>query len=267
MHALSMECSGGEKDFLVADLWERGTAGIVERDLAGDRVELQAFFREAFPIDRQWAPGARWEPVEDVNWARITMESWDPILVGDRFFIVPDWRDDPTPAGRLRLETHPGLALGTGYHPTTQMCLEVIERELRPGSCFFDLGAGAGILSQAAALLGAGRIIACDNDPQAIESAAENLERAAVPALLFTGSVCAVRDGAADLLAANISAATVLELASEIARVLAPGGLAALSGFEPSSAAEVRHGIEAGGFEVIEEMSRDGWASLTARRT
>ncbi|MCW5977595.1 MAG: 50S ribosomal protein L11 methyltransferase [Bryobacteraceae bacterium] len=264
MRALVVECSEPERDRLVADLWERGTAGIVERELAGGRVELQAFFRD--PFDAAAFPASRWEEVEDVNWARITMESWPPILVGERFFVVPDWRDDLTPEGRLRLETHPGLALGTGYHPTTQMCLEMMERWLGVGGRFLDLGTGAGILSQAAALLGAGRIVACDTDPQATESAAENFARASVPALLFTGSLDAVARGAADFLAANISAPAIVELTSEIARVLAPGGAAALSGFEPHATAAVREALARGPFSLLEEQERDGWAAIAVRR-
>ena len=266
MHVLIVECATERNDEFVSELWERGTTGIVERELSHERVELQAFFREKFPVDPDLFPAARWEPVEDVNWVRITMESWDPILVGDRFFVVPDWRNDPTPPGRLRLEVHPGLALGTGYHPTTQMCLEVMERRLQPGSSFLDLGAGSGILSQAAVLLGADRIVACDVDPQAIESAVENFQRAGVSALLFTGSVTAVKTASTDFLVANISAPTVLDLADDIARVLVAEGLAVLSGFEPYRIADVVDGIRSHGFEVLDEMARDDWAAITARR-
>jgi ribosomal protein L11 methyltransferase len=266
MHALILQCSAEDKDRIVADLWERGTAGVIEQEI-DDRVELQAFFNEPFAVDTAACSPARWEAVEDVNWARVTMESWEPILVGERFFVVPAWRSDPTPPGRLRLETHPGLALGTGYHPTTQMCLEAMERLLQPGSTFFDLGTGSGILSQAAALLGAGKIVTCDNDSQAVEAAAENLDRAGVRALLFRGSMDAVQPKVCEFLVANISPATVIELARPIAQALAAGGVAVLSGFEPNEIRRVRHEISTEPFKVVEEVSRDDWASIIAVRT
>jgi ribosomal protein L11 methyltransferase len=265
MHALLLECPAEEKDLLLAELWDRGAAGFVEYERPPDRFLLEAFFAQPFPAEAYAPWKARWEPVEDVNWARITMESFEPVLVGGRFFIVPDWRGDPTPPGRLRLEIHPGVALGTGYHPTTQMCLEAMERHFERGQAFLDLGAGSGILSQAAALLGGGRIVACDIDPQAVGAAMENLERAGVPALLFLGSVAAVGCAAVDFVAANISPGATIALAADIARVLRPSGLAVLSGFEPNRTGEVRAALGSAGFKILETSARDGWAALTVR--
>ncbi len=266
MEALYLECSGEEKDRLVAELWERGTRGIIEREAAGGRYELEAFFDERFGAEELAAYGPRWETAEERNWVRLIMESWRPFPVGERFFVVPDWRDDATPPGRLRLEVHPGIALGTGEHPTTQMCLEAMERELRAGECFFDVGTGSGILAQAAWLLGARRVIACDTDPQATEAAGENLGRAGVPALLFTGSAAAVADRVAAVAAANLSAETVVEAAGEIARVLEEGGRAVLSGFGPERSAEVRRAAEGAGMRFLGGQERDGWACLVVVR-
>lgn len=265
MHALILECAATDKDLLIAELWERGTTGVIEHEQFWGRVKLQAFFEHVFPPDACAACDARWEEVEEKNWVREILESWEPLLVGRRFFVVPDWRDDPAPPGRLRLEVRPGLALGTGYHPTTQMCMEAMERHLRAGDTVFDLGAGSGILSQAALLLGVPRIVACDIDPQATGAAAENLRRAGVPALLYTGSAHSVAEGAVDFLVANISADAILDLAPEIARCLAPLGRAVLSGFEPRRSEEVQAGIVARGFELLESMKRDEWACLVLR--
>lgn len=265
MHALLLECASPEKDLLVAELWERGAAGFVEYERPPDRCLLEAFFAAPFPAEAYAPWSARWEPVEDVNWARVTMESFEPVLVGERFFVVPDWRGDPTPPGRLRLEIRPGAAPGTGYHPTTQMCLEAMERYLERGQAFLDLGAGSGILSHAAALLGAGRIVACDIDPQAVGAAAENLARAGAAALLFLGSAGALRSAAVDFVAANISPGATMVLAAEIARVLRPGGLAVVSGFEPDRIEEVRAALGVAGVEILDTSARDGWAALTVR--
>ena len=266
MQVLVLDCSEEDKDRLIAELWERGATGFIEHDRSADRIVLEAFFREPFSVEAYADWNARWEPVEEVNWVRLTMESFEPIPVGERFFIAPDWRDDPTPPGRLRLEIRPGLALGTGYHPTTQLCLEAMERRLVAGQAFLDVGTGSGILAQAAALLDATRIIACDIDPQAVEAAGENLARAAVPALLFHGSVDAVTAAAADFVAANISPGAAVRLAGELARVLRPEGLAVLSGFEPDRIEEVACAARMAGLELLETASRDGWAAILVRR-
>jgi ribosomal protein L11 methyltransferase len=267
MQALLLACRSEDKDRLVAELWEQGTAGIIEHERPADQFLLEAFFRRPFPLDswRDW--NAHWEPVEDVNWARLVMESWEPIVVGSRFFVVPDWRQDPTPPGRLRLEVRPGLALGTGYHPTTQMCLEAMERHFTAGKRFLDVGAGSGILAHAARLLGAGQVVACDVDLQAVESAVGNLERTRVPALVFAGSVTALAAGSADFLAANISPDTVITMIPKMARVLAPGGHAVLSGFEPHHLDSVRTAAATTGFETLESITRDAWACVVAQST
>jgi len=247
----------------VARLWELGTTGIIEDEQPGGQVVLRAFFPEPFPAAEFGPWNARWEEEEEKNWARIVMESWEPINVGERLFVVPDWRDEPTPHGRVRLVIHPGIAFGTGYHPTTQMCLEAVERCLRPTDTVLDLGCGAGILAQAAGLLGAPRILACDIDPVATTAAAENLRLAGTRAFLYTGSARAVRDGAIDLLVANITAETLIAAAPEVRRLLAPGGRAILSGFAPARREEVRAAYSAAGFAPLDSAERGGWACET----
>ena len=266
MHILNLTCESAEADFLTAELYARGTSGIIEENLTDEKVLLRAFFPSPFPSDDFGAHAPRWEEAETVNWARKIMEDWGPVCVGERFFVVPDWRADPTPHGRIRLEVHPGLALGTGYHPTTQMCLEAMERYLAPGEPFFELGCGAGILSHAAWLLGERRVIACDVDPQATASAAGNFARAGVPALLFTGSAEAVCDSAASFLAANISPEAAVGLSGDIRRVLTPGGHAALSGFPPERSDEVAAWYDGAGFLILDRIARDGWACVVGRR-
>ena len=147
-----------DDELLTLRLWEAGTLGITE----GDGF-IDAFFEDAEAASQFGVP----EAVINVDWVAKTQEGFPPLLVGEKFFLAPPWRTEPTPPGRLRLVITPGAQCGTGYHRCTQLCLEAMERILRPGDSVLDVGSGSGILSIAAKLLGAGRVIACDIDPDA----------------------------------------------------------------------------------------------------
>lgn len=213
MYSVRVDAEPGRCDLLMAELWEAGTLGVVEGD-----GYLEAFF-EDFAT-------AVWfgEPVETpaTDWVKTTEDAWPPLLVGERFFVVAPWRKEPTPPGRFRLEINPGIQCGTGQHPCTQLCLEAMERLIRPGDRVLDVGTGSGILSLAAKMLGAVQVVACDIDPDAQPEA----ERG-VP--FYIGSVDAVRSGAFDVVVANISDIVIGELKPEFDRV-APRRI--LSGFQ-----------------------------------
>jgi ribosomal protein L11 methyltransferase len=164
---------------------------------------------EAFFEDRAAAEQFG-EPIECpvVDWEQQNYDAWPPLLVGEKFFVVAPWRKDPTPPGRLRLELDPGMQCGTGQHPCTRLCLEAMERIVKPGDSVLDVGTGSGILSIAAKLLGAQRVIACDIDPEAAR---------VVP--FFVGSVDAVRTASFDVVVANINESVIEDLRPEFERV------------------------------------------------
>jgi ribosomal protein L11 methyltransferase len=185
---------------LIADLYEAGTSGVIEHD----------GWVEAFFDDRETA--ARFgEPIEapDIDWVQQTQDAWPPLLVGEKFFLVAPWRTEPTPEGRFRLEINPGQQCGTGQHPCTQKCLEAMEQIVKQGDSVLDVGSGSAILSIAAKLLGAARVVACDIDPEAATQE--------VP--FFIGSVDAVRDNTFDVVVANINEEVIKTMRNDFERV------------------------------------------------
>jgi ribosomal protein L11 methyltransferase len=251
MFSLDLDCAqeaGQEtKDLLIAELWDEGSCGIVELDAA----RLRAFFdddAEAPRLSEKFggAPAAS----GDTDWISMSRSNIEPVAVGAKFFLVPEWRDDPAPQGRFRIEINNGLAFGTGRHETTRLCLELLEKYVAPGMTVLDVGTGSGILARAAKLLGAGLVAGCDIDPLAVEVAAAHVAA-------FIGSAAAVRDGVADLVVANISPECLREMASEWTRLLKPGGHAILSGVE------LHDGLP---FNPIETRTEGQWKALVIQK-
>jgi ribosomal protein L11 methyltransferase len=244
--SLFFQPTPASEDTLIAELWECGTTGIIEEDGG-----IRAFFEDPSLLHRFdiYAPEVREEKPTD--WVQVTRDAWPAITVGQRFFLAPPWCNHiETPPGRLRLPIHPGMACGTGRHPATQLALEAIEQYVRPRDFVVDVGTGSGILAAAAALVGAAHIIGCDVDPEAIRIARE---RVSFP--MFVGSAGAIRSRSADVVIANIDAATIEELAAEFARIRKPDSTLILTGFPEWDAPE--------GFDVKRMLKREEWLCLT----
>ena len=174
--------------------------------------------------------------VADQNWVQLTQSQFDPIRVSERLWIVPSWHESPDPAA-INLILDPGMAFGTGSHPTTRLCLEWLERTVSPSCSVLDYGCGSGILAIAAARLGAARVAGVDIDPQAVESARANAERNGVSAL-FADSAEPVA-GEYDLVVANILSNPLRVLAPAICAHVRSGGCLALSGILREQAEEI----------------------------
>lgn len=206
----------------------------------------------------------------DEDWVRLTQSQFGPIQVGERIWIVPSWHaadpDVPTADGQaddiVRIELDPGLAFGTGSHPTTHLCLEWLAAHLPAGATVLDYGCGSGILAIAAAKLGAGRIDAVDIDEQAVQATRDNAANNSVKL-----RACLPDDfgeGRFDVVVANILSNPLKVLAPMLANRVAPGGALVLSGVLERQAQEVAAAYEPWlALEVWQ--ARDGWVCLHGR--
>lgn len=200
--------------------------------------------------------------IENEDWVRRTQSRFAPAQVGDRLWIVPSWCANPQPDA-LSVRLDPGLAFGTGSHPSTRLVLRWLTRAVRGGERVLDYGCGSGILAIAAAKLGASEIAAVDLDPQALEAASVNARANGVPLRLAAPE--ALPAGNYDLVLANILARPLMTLEPSLARLTRGGGRIALSGVLETQAGELieayrRHfGAAIGAVE-------DGWALIEGRR-
>lgn len=206
------------------------------------------------------------DTLDDQLWERAWMDDFKPIQVGPRLWVCPSWLEPPQPDA-VNILMDPGLAFGSGTHPTTLLCLEWLEQQLPPGGSVIDFGCGSGILAIAALLLGADRAMGIDNDPQAIIASAENAERNGVKQGLTvslpedahtSGEPC-------DLLLANILAAPLMQLAPQLAARVRPGGHIVLSGILASQADEVA-ACYAEQFDLQPIAQREDWVRLSGTR-
>jgi ribosomal protein L11 methyltransferase len=206
--------------------------------------------------------------VDEQNWA----ESWKaffwPQKIGQRIVVKPSWRDYTAAPGEIVLELDPGMAFGTGTHPTTALCVQLIERYLNPGDSFLDIGTGSGILMLAAAKLGAGRLCGGDRDVTAVRIAAENLRRNEIDrrrVCLAQGSLAGPFKGRFDVVAANILSHVIIELLGDIPRLLKRSGLFICSGIIDQNRDLVTGKMRGIGFELVEVLQKEGWVAIAGR--
>lgn len=270
--ALSVQVQGVDAEALSEALLEAGAQSVSIDDLEAENPSLIALLE----ADAD-APGALAEAsracglarapryalsrVEDEDWVARSREQFTPLAIGERLWIGPSWHEPPEDvAAIVRLD--PGMAFGTGSHPSTRLVLRFLERTVRGGESLLDYGCGSGILSIAAAKLGAARIDATDIDPLALEVTAVNARanrsdmRVAAPEALPAARY--------DIVVANILAQPLMVLAPLLASRTAPGGAIALSGILQCQAAEVAAAY-AEHFDIA-TRTEEGWAALEGRR-
>ncbi len=206
--------------------------------------------------------------VDEQDWA----ESWKaffwPQKIGARIVVKPSWRDYSAEACDLVLEIDPGMAFGTGTHPTTALCVQLIERHLEHGDSFLDIGTGSGILMLAAAKLGAGRICGGDRDEMAVRIAAENMRRNGIDRrriCLVQGSLAMPFRGRFDVVAANILTHVIVELLGDVPRLLTPGGVFICSGIIDQNKDLVVAKMSEVGLDLAEIRQKEGWVAMAGR--
>ncbi|MEZ5651182.1 MAG: 50S ribosomal protein L11 methyltransferase [Burkholderiaceae bacterium] len=239
--------------------WQRSRLTILT-DLDAEVAELLRSACAACAIDLPAIGDCR--PVHDQDWVRLTQAQFEPFAVGERLWISPSWHAGPAPAGRLRLTIDPGLAFGTGSHPTTHLCLQWLEEHLRPGQNVIDYGCGSGILAIAAMQLGAGGATGLDIDPLALVAADRNALINGVQAR-WLGPTDA-RPACADIVVANILAVPLKVLAPLLERLVAPGGWLVLAGLLDHQAEEVAACYRQ--LSMSAWRAREGWTCLSGQR-
>jgi len=268
----------------VAEVFHRFAPGGVAMEPAGaDRVRLVSWVpvTDDLPRTRRRlnealghlslimpVPPLEEREVPDQDWLQAFREGFRPFHIGQRFVITPSWASYTSAPGETVLVIDPGLAFGTGLHPTTQTCLLALERLAQPGMAVLDLGAGSGILAIAAAKLGVASVLALDTDPDAVRSARENLAANGVPSGVVTvvqGTLEGTSQPRYDLVAANLTAGVLTRLAPQIAAVLRPGAALVAGGILEEQAASVADRFQQEGLHLQDTLAREDWRTLVFR--
>jgi len=262
------------------DAWE-----IPEEIMEAENIELKGYF----PIDAKLVEtmAAFTRNVEEIkhhfsdgrievtqtevaaeNWATSWKNYYKPEKIGKQVVIKPTWEEYLPGEGEVIVELDPGMAFGTGNHPTTAMCIQALEGNIFPGCSVLDIGTGSGILAVTAAKLGAGRVIAVDHDPVSIDAARENILLNRVESIvhLVQGDLAAGIEESVDILVANIVADIIIRLIPQAVERTRPKGFFISSGIIKDRMEEVISELEKSAFLVEKVLQEGEWAAVVARR-
>lgn len=207
--------------------------------------------------------------VNEEDWATAWKQYYHPVKISERFTIVPTWEEyTPVSTDELIIELDPGMAFGTGTHPTTVMCLQALEKVVREGDTVVDVGTGSGVLSIGAAMLGAKKVHALDLDEVAVRSARENVELNKVENTVevFHGNLLDTVSEQADVVVANILAEIIMTFTDDAYSIVKPGGLYVTSGIIGAKKDDVKAALEQSGFIIEEVLMMEDWVAIIARR-
>ncbi|AOV07909.1 50S ribosomal protein L11 methyltransferase [Sporosarcina ureilytica] len=207
--------------------------------------------------------------VDEEDWATAWKQYYHPVKISGRFTIVPTWEDyTPVESDELIVELDPGMAFGTGTHPTTVMCMQALEKYVQKGNTVVDVGTGSGVLSIGAAMLGAKSVYALDLDEVAVVAAKENIRLNKVDATVHVaqGNLLESIDFEPNIIIANILADVIMSFSQDAADLLPADGLFIVSGIIEEKRDEVKADLTEKGFEIIESVLMEDWVALIAKK-
>lgn len=210
----------------------------------------------------------KFETLDERDWAEAWKEHFYPVRLSERIVVKPSWREYAPEPRDLILEIDPGMAFGTGTHPTTALCVSLIEKYLQPGDRFLDIGCGSGILMLAAAKLGASFVVGVDNDALATGITCENMRLNGFDHERYqavTGHLAHDVSGVFDFAAANILAPVIKELLPDLPKKLKKGGIAVFSGLLNRDRDSMETAISAAGFKLLETRVEKDWIAIAGK--
>ena len=209
------------------------------------------------------------QEVDEEDWATAWKKYYHPVKISNRFTIVPTWEDyERVNTDELIIELDPGMAFGTGTHPTTVMCLQALEKTVQPDSSIIDVGTGSGVLSIGAAKLGASKIHALDLDEVAVRSAIENITLNKVEDIVQVthGNLLDNVNEQVDIVVANILAEIIMTFTEDAFSIVKDGGLFITSGIIATKKEDVRESLQQAGFEIEEVMMMEDWVTIISKK-
>lgn len=227
--------------------------------------EYEGFFPENMTLGRLYVEARM---VDDEDWKDRWKEYFKPVRITERLVIKPSWESfEDRQEGDVIIELDPGMAFGTGTHETTWLCLELMEKYLKPGDAVLDVGCGSGVLSVAAGLLGAERVLAVDLDPEAVGVTKENAAKNGLSKIIeaVPGDLTRDVDFRADLTVANLMADLVIRLGETVGKNLKGEGVLIASGILCQRRDEVTAALESRGFEILSVPEKGEWCAVAAR--
>lgn len=254
-----------EPELGTTPLWDQ-TLLLGLYDANTDAEQLPMLLQQAYQAEGgEQLPACKIEILEDKDWVRAWMDEYQAMPFGERLWVCPSWQQPPKPDA-VNLMLDPGLAFGTGTHPTTALCLRYLDATVTGGEHVLDFGCGSGILGMAALLLGASHMTGTDIDPQALEATTENAKRNSIDKQRYEVFLPEhTPELQADITVANILAGPLQQLAPNIAALTKAGGRLALSGILAEQAEQVRQCYQAW-FDMDEPQYLDDWALLSGRK-
>lgn len=207
--------------------------------------------------------------VNEEDWATAWKQYYHPVKISERFTIVPSWEDyQPVSTDELIIELDPGMAFGTGTHPTTVMCLQALEKAVKAGDYVIDVGTGSGVLAIGAAMLGAGHTHALDLDEVAVKAANENVVHNGVreKVNVVQGNLLDTVTEPGDVVVANILAEIIISFTDDAYKVVKAGGKFITSGIIEAKKEDVKSALTDSGFIIEEVMMMEDWVTIISRK-